>query len=84
MCQPEPAPHQAAIAEELLDPGWGGVGGHVEVLGLPSQQEVPDAAPHQVGRVAVLPETAEDLERVGTDHGAGNGMFRPRNNSWGA
>jgi hypothetical protein len=49
-----------------------GVGAHVEVLGSPPQQEIPDASADEIALVARRGEAIQDLERVGVDRFAGN------------
>src|SRR5690606_6219667 len=46
--QPEAASDQAAVAEQRLDLFRSGVGGHVEVLGMPADQQIADGAADQV------------------------------------
>lgn len=45
--------HPAALQQLLGLPGQG-VGGHIPVVGLPAQQQIPDAAADRVGRKARL------------------------------
>ncbi len=73
--QPEPAPHQPAVAEDLLDPGGRGIVDHVHVLGPAPQQQVADPAAHDVGRVAVAAQVRQHLEHVRADIPSGDRML---------
>ena len=42
-------------------------GPDVEILGPAAEEQVPDAAADEVGRVIVLVEPVENLERIGID-----------------
>ncbi len=53
---------EAAVAEHRFHLLRRGVGGHVEVLGLPSEQQVANATAHQVGLVAALLQAVEHFQ----------------------
>ena len=55
--------------------GWAVVR-DVEVLGLPLEQQVPHAAPHQVGDESAVLQAVEHLEGVGVDVLAGDDVLR--------
>ena len=72
--------------EELGDPLRAGVCGQVPVVGLTSDEQVPERPADQVGGLSAGPEDLDDLEdrsRDGPDRPAWNpfgpGQFRPRN-----
>ena len=77
--QPEALADDAAVAEEFAQLPGPGVGHHVEVLGLLAQEQVPDAAPHQIGGVAGMVQAVKDLQGFHIDVSPGDGMFRPGN-----
>jgi len=60
--QAEAAADDAAVAEEFANFPGAGVGDDIEILGLFPQEEVPDAASHQVGFVAGMIETVKDFQ----------------------
>ena len=57
--------------------GWAR-GADVEVLRLAAEQQVAHAAAHQVGHEAVVLQAIEDLEGIGVDVLAGDGVLGPR------
>ena len=65
--QPEAPADEAAVPEDGPYLARVGVGGHVEVLGRVAEQEVADAAAHQVGLVAHVPQARDHLERLGIE-----------------
>ncbi len=48
------------------------VGADVEVFGLPSEEQIPDAAADKVRRILEVLQTIEHLQRVGIDVSARN------------
>jgi len=49
MSQAETPAHQAAVAKQRFERFGMGVGGDIKILGLPPQQQIAHATPHQVG-----------------------------------
>ena len=68
-----------AVAEKFLDLVRMRRRPDVEVLGPALQQQVADAAAHQVRDVIVFVQPIQDFERVGIDVATRNGVFRARN-----
>ena len=82
--QPEAPADNPAVAEEFPQLPGPGVGHHVEVLGRLAQEQIPDAAAHQVGGVAGMVEAVKDLQGLHVDVSPGDGMFGPGNDvGWG-
>ena len=52
-------------------------------LGLRAEQQVAHAAPHQVGHVAVVLQAIEDLQGIGVDVLARDGVLGPRQDARG-
>jgi hypothetical protein len=77
MGQPETPSHQKTVAEQTFDLRRGGVGADVEILGRPSQEQVPHAPPHQIGEVVVAAQTMEDLKDILVDEAAGDAVLVP-------
>ncbi len=77
--QPEAPADDAAVPEEFPQLPGPGVGHHVEVFGRLAQQQVPDAAPHQVGGVAGMVEAVKDFQGLHVNVSPGDGMFGPGN-----
>ena len=57
-----------------------GVGAYVKVLGLAAKQQVAHAAADEVGYMALIGQTIEDLQRVGVDVAPGDFVLRSRPN----
>jgi hypothetical protein len=57
MGEPETPTDQAAVPEQPLDLGGGGVSDQVKVLGFPAEQKVTHAPPHQVSGEALSFQT---------------------------
>ena len=83
MGQTEAATDQATVAEDAAHLLGAGVGGHVEVLGLPPQEQIAHPAADQQGLEALLFQAIEDLEGVLADVGAGNGVLVTRHDAAG-
>ncbi len=81
MCQPEAAANQAAVAEQRLDLFRGGIGGHVEVLGIASDQQVAHGAPYKVASEPGITQPVQHAQRVGADVLAGDGVLVARNHA---
>ena len=62
--QPEAPADEPAVAEDGPHLARVGVGGEVEVLGRGVEQQVADAAAHEVGLVAHGAEPVDDAQRV--------------------
>ncbi len=69
------ASDETSAAEQSLDLLRLGVGDHVEVLGLATEQEVSYAAAHQVRLEARLLKRVEDLQGAAADVGARDGVL---------
>ena len=82
MGQPEAATDEAAVAEKPLELTWSGIGRDVEVLRGSSQEEVPDAAPDQVGDEPVVPEPVERAQGVRADLPSGDAVLLSGNDAW--
>jgi hypothetical protein len=65
--QAEPPSDDPAVPKELLDLVGMRRGADVEVLGLAAQQQVADAAAHEVGGVVPLVQPVQDPEGVRID-----------------
>jgi len=70
MGKPEPPSDQATITEYLAYLLGCSVRGHIEILGLPAQQEIPYPAPDEIGLITPILQAVEYLERVFADIGA--------------
>ena len=82
--QPETTADNATVAEKFPQLAGPGVGHHVEVFGRLAQQQVPDAAPHQIGGVAGMVEAIQDFQGLHLNVSPGDGMFGPGNDvGWG-
>jgi hypothetical protein len=79
--QAETAADQTGAPEEIPDLTGRGVGGHVKVFGGLPQEEIPDAPSHQEGRKALMVEPVKNLESMGVDVLAGDGVRGPGKNS---
>jgi len=76
--EPEAAPDDPAVAEELLDLMRMRRGADVEVLRAPAEQQIANAAADQVRDVMMFVQTVEDLECIGVDVAARDRMIRSR------
>ena len=65
--KPESAPDEAAVPEQRLDFLRRRVRGHVEVLGLPLEQQVSYTATDEIRLVSRLIQCIEDLQRAAAD-----------------
>ncbi len=70
-------PHKTAVAEQPLYLARGGIGNHVEILRLPSQQQVTHTAAHEIADKAVVFQAVEDAQGVLAHDLAGDPMFLP-------
>ena len=70
----EPASDDPAVPEELLDLRRMRGGSDVEVFGFPAEQQVANAAAHQICDVVSLPKAIEHFERVRIDVAARDRM----------
>ena len=77
--QSEPAADDPAVAEELLDLIRVRRCPDVEIFGTAPEQQIAHTAANQVGNVIVLPQSIEDLERVGIDVAPRERMLGARN-----
>ena len=75
----EAAANNARGAEQGFGLFGRGVGGNVEILGLEPQEDVPDAASHDIGLVTGIVERIQHLEAAGADLLPGDAMFGTRN-----
>ena len=73
--QPEPAPDDPAVAEELLDLIGMGRRPDVEILRDPAEQEVADTSADQVRQEIRLVQPVEHLQGVRVDIAAGERML---------
>ena len=71
------APDDAGVAEQGVYGFRRGVGGDVEVLGMPSQQQVPDSAAYQVGLMPAVTQARHYLESAVADVFAGDAVLVP-------
>jgi len=67
--EPKASADQATVAERCADFLRAGVSDDIEVLGLPPEQQIPDAAADQIRLVPLLFQAIENLERGITDQG---------------
>ena len=65
--QAETPADDPAVPEEALDLVWMRGGADVEVLRRSAEQQIPYAAPNEVGDVIELTQTVQDLEGVRVD-----------------
>jgi hypothetical protein len=70
MREPKPAPNQTTVAEEFFDLFRMGVGRDIKILGLAAEQQITYTAADQIGLIAAVFKSVEDLECVFTDPGA--------------
>lgn len=70
MGQSESPPDQATIAEHPAHLLGRGIRSHIEILGLPTQQQIPHPTADQIGLIASLPQAVKYLERILADVGA--------------
>jgi hypothetical protein len=75
MSQPEPSPHEPAVAEEFLDLGGSGVGNDIEVFRLATQEQVADAPAYKTGMKPVVSKAIEDTDRIVAEVAPGNRMI---------
>src|SRR5690606_30495015 len=84
----EAATDDAGAPEQGLDFLGGGVGGHVEVLGVATEEDVADAAARHIGLELVLLKHVYDLARATADipgfDGVLAGLEDMGANRWGA
>ena len=80
--QAEPPPDQATIAEEPADRLRMGVGADIEIFGHAGEQKVSHASADQIRFVSRGRQAIEDLQGIGVDRLAGNGMGAPRADAW--
>ncbi len=81
MRQAEAAADQAAVAELLAHLLGRGVGGHVEILGVAADQQVPHGAADQIGLETGVPQAVEHAQRVRADVLARDGVLVARDGS---
>ncbi len=65
--EPEPSSDDPAVPKELLDLIRMCGGADVEILRPAAEEQVADAAAHEVGHVMVLPQTVEHLQCIRID-----------------
>jgi len=65
--QPKAPPDEPAVAEDRADLSGVGAGGHVEILRLPAEEKVADAAADQVGLVPEAAQAVDHAQRVGIE-----------------
>jgi len=75
VCQAKTAPDQATVAKDLLDLRRRGIGGDVEVLRLPAEEQVPDATTNEAGGKTVVPQAIKDSQGIGVDQLPGDVVF---------
>lgn len=80
MGQAETTANQAAVAKQLLDLFRSGIGDHVKVFRLQSQQQIAYAATNQIGVKARLMQAVQNLERILANLSAGNAVAIARDN----
>jgi len=80
--QPETAADEAAVPEEPLDLAGGGIGGDVEILGGPFQQQVTDAPPDEIGDESFVSEPVEGPQGMGVDLLPGDIVLFPGDDPW--
>ena len=78
VAEPEAPADDEAVAEQALHLLRVGVGADVEVLRAAAEQQVAHAAPHQVGQEAVVLQAVEDLQGIGVDVLARDGVLGAR------
>jgi hypothetical protein len=79
MGQTEAPANQATPRKHPLDLFGGGVGGHIEVLGMLAQQQITHTAANNVSLITCILQIAYDFSRVRAQLLNGDPVFRCRN-----
>jgi len=82
MSQAKAPSDQATVAKQIANLFRSGVGGHIEILGLASQQEIANTSPNDIGLETGLFEAVEDLERIVGYMLTGDLVLLSRNDQW--
>ena len=77
----EAATNDAAALEQAIDLFRRGIGAHIEILGLATTENIPQAAAYQIGFKARLVQAIKDIQRGAGHLFAGNGMLVAGNDS---
>jgi hypothetical protein len=75
MGQAKAASDETGIAEKVPDLPRVGIGGDVEVFGGLAHQKIADAPTHEVGGETIMVEPIKDLQSIGVDVLAGDGVL---------
>jgi len=79
MRQPEAPTNQATVIKELTHLYRRGIGRHIKILRLPTEQQITHTAAHQIALVAAVLESVKNLQsRIGNICPA-DIVLRPRN-----
>ena len=82
MRETKPAPDQPAVAKCRPYLLRRGIGGDIEVLGFPPEQEIAYAAANQIRLIAGFFQAIKNFNGIFTDIRPGDIVLRPGNDDW--